>query len=353
MPVGERLISADSHVRITPDTLLSRLPRGLQAAYADAAARHKAAEDKERDGFELSLASWDLPGARSPGYSEPNARLADMDRDGVEAEVLYSELSGFRHFHLIGDGWQTVARAFNDILAEFSAVNPKRLVVAYQLPIIDIEYAVAEVERLAGIGARTVQLPIYPGELGFPDYYDARYDSLWSVLSETGITVSQHLGPKHALWDVYRRDPTPQKGIYTSLPAMELSEAIGFWILPGVLERFPGLKIVLVEPGLEWVPFYLDVLDRMVATYYDFPALKEKPSTYFRRQMNLTFVEDPRGLKIRHELGVENIMWSTDFPHPATSWPNSHAIVDKQFEGIPADERELIVAGNAARVYGL
>ena len=69
--------------------------------------------------------------------------------------------------------------------------------------------------------------------------------------------------------------------------------------------------------------------------------------------MNLTFVEDPRGLRVRHELGVENIMWSTDFPHPATSWPNSHDIVDQQFEGIPAAERELILSGNAARVYGL
>jgi predicted TIM-barrel fold metal-dependent hydrolase len=110
---------------------------------------------------------------------------------------------------------------------------------------------------------------------------------------------------------------------------------------------------VLVEPSLEWVPFYLELLDRHAATYYDFPAIKEKPSTYFRRQMNLTFVEDPRGLQVRHELGIENIMWSTDFPHPATSWPNSRAVVEKQFEGIPEDERQLIVSGNAARVYGL
>jgi predicted TIM-barrel fold metal-dependent hydrolase len=69
--------------------------------------------------------------------------------------------------------------------------------------------------------------------------------------------------------------------------------------------------------------------------------------------MYLTFVDDPRGLEYRHALGVDRIMWSTDFPHPATSWPNSQGIVEKNFEGIPAEERDLIVAGNAARVYGL
>jgi predicted TIM-barrel fold metal-dependent hydrolase len=113
------------------------------------------------------------------------------------------------------------------------------------------------------------------------------------------------------------------------------------------------LKVVLVEPSLGWVPFYLDLLDSMAAGPYDFPALEEKPSAYFHRQMYLTFVDDPRGLEARYDIGVERIMWSTDFPHPATSWPNSHAVVQKNFAGIPEDERNLIVAGNAARLYGL
>jgi predicted TIM-barrel fold metal-dependent hydrolase len=81
--------------------------------------------------------------------------------------------------------------------------------------------------------------------------------------------------------------------------------------------------------------------------------LDDKPSSYFERQMYLTFVDDPRGLEHRHDLGVERIMWSTDFPHPATSWPSSQAVVEKNFAGIPDDERDLIVAGNASRVYGI
>jgi predicted TIM-barrel fold metal-dependent hydrolase len=167
------------------------------------------------------------------------------------------------------------------------------------------------------------------------------------------MAISQHLGLVASLWELLRRDPTPQKAIFTSQPALRLAETIGFWILPGVLARFPDLKIVLVEPGLGWVPFYLDTLDSMAAGPYDFPAIDDKPSAYFHRQMYLTFVDDPRGLQHRHDLGVDRIMWSTDFPHPATSWPNSQTIVEKNFEGIPEDERSLVVAGNAASLYGL
>jgi predicted TIM-barrel fold metal-dependent hydrolase len=91
----------------------------------------------------------------------------------------------------------------------------------------------------------------------------------------------------------------------------------------------------------------------MAAGPYDFPGLDDKPSSYFHRQMYLTFVSDQRGLEHRQELGVDRIMWSTDFPHPATTWPNSQSIVEKDFAGIPETERDLMVAGNASRLYGL
>jgi hypothetical protein len=86
---------------------------------------------------------------------------------------------------------------------------------------------------------------------------------------------------------------------------------------------------------------------------YDFPFTKEKPTFYFHRNMSLTFMDDPRGVGMREELGVRNIMWSTDFPHPATTWPNSQSYIERNFAGVPEDETELMVCGNAARVYGL
>jgi predicted TIM-barrel fold metal-dependent hydrolase len=349
---ARRLISVDSHVLVRPDDVRKRLPTALAITYDDALKAQAVVDDELRGGVKMTLADFDLEGARSPGYYEPEARLREMDRDGVEAEVLYSELSSFRHFHLVGDEWRVVARAFNDHLAEFAAVDSKRLVVSYQLPIIEIDHAVSEVHRLAALGARSVQLPNYPSELGFADYHDERYEPLWSTLEETGISISQHLGPKLTLWDVFRRDPTPQKAIFTSLPAMALAENLAWWILTGIFERHPRLQVVLVEPGLAWVPYYLDVLDGRLGVY-DLPAIKEKPSFYFNRNMSLTFMDDPRGVAMRDQLGVENIMWSTDFPHPATTWPHSQEFIEKNFAGVPDDETELMVCGNAARIYGL
>jgi predicted TIM-barrel fold metal-dependent hydrolase len=287
-----------------------------------------------------------------PGYGQPAERLQAMDRDGVEAEVLYSEVSAFRHYPLMSDGWREASEAFNRVLLDFSSVSPDRLVPAYQVPLIDIEYAVKQVHALAALGARAVHIPTFPAEVGLPEYHDARYDPVWSAISEADMSISQHLGLVKSLFELLSRDPTPQKAIFTSQPAMRLAETIAFWILPGVLARFPKLKIVLVEPSLGWVPFYLDTLDGMAEGPYDFPELDDLPSAYFRRQMYLTFVDDKRGLTQRHELGVDRLMWSTDFPHPATSWPNSQAVVERNFAGIPADERDQIVFANAKRLYG-
>ncbi len=348
-----RVISVDSHVYLGHDAIKQRLASNVHEAYDAAVAAHDRAMAELRGGQAFGMEIFRHEAAGRAGYRDPAERLRDMDADGVEVEVLYSELSAFRFFPLIGEEWRTVARAFNDALADFAAIDPKRLLVSYQLPILDIGFAIAELERLAERGARSVHLPNYPTEVGCPDYFDPRYDPLWARLSEMGIPVSQHLGIKESLYDVCRRDPTPQKGIFATLPPMMLAENIGLWIMTGVLERFPELRIVIVEPGLTWVPFYLDQLDLAVRAGFQFPGLVELPSDYCKRQMYLTFVDDARGLRDRHELGVENLMWSTDYPHPQCSWPNSQAVIERQFAGVPDAERDLIVGGNAARVYGL
>jgi predicted TIM-barrel fold metal-dependent hydrolase len=356
--MDHRLISADSHVRITEDWVKERLPSTALEAYDSAVATLQSVELEQRGGTRQSLEDFgDLaPGARDPGYWEPNARLAAMDRDGVWAEVLYSELSAFRQFHLAGDQWKAVARAFNDALDDFCAVDRRRLVASYQLPIIDLDHAAAEVHRLSALGARSVQLPNYPTELGFAPYHDPTYDPLWTALSDTGITISQHLGLKNSLFDIYRADPTPYKVIFNSMPGMMIVENLSFWLMTGVLERFPDLRIVFVEPSFDIFVVWLRMLDKSWTRGRDrlYPGVTTLPSDTFRRQISLTFIGgDAESLAQRHEVGIENIMWSTDFPHPASTWPNSASVVEKLFADIPSAERQLILAGNAARVYGL
>ena len=152
------------------------------------------------------------PARGRPGHHDPQDRLEDMDTDGVDVEVLYCEVSAFRYFYLMKDGWQEATRAFNDTLDDFASADPKRLVVSYQIPIHDIDVAVAEVERVAALGGKSLQLPVFPAELGF-----ARL--LRRALRPAVVARSRRPTCRSAATSAStprsttcaRRDPTPQK----------------------------------------------------------------------------------------------------------------------------------------------
>jgi len=355
--MSERLISADSHVKMTHEQVKQHLAPAHHDAYDAAAGAYEARMSigtgaANRAGAKMAAAN---SAFARPGYWDPVERLKDMDTDGVEAEVLYSEVSAFRYLADVEGSTAEAVRAFNDALTDFAGADPKRLVVSYQIPIHDIDVAVGEVERVVGLGAKSLQLPVFPSEFGLADYYDERYEPLFATIQDTGLPICFHIGLNTNLADVARRDPTPNMGVMVPLVPLMTAEALGMLIMGGVFERFPRLRTVFVEPGLAWVAWWLEIVDDMVQRQgYEFPAITELPSTYFHRNVHLTFIDEHVGLqRVRDMLGVENLMWSTDFPHPVTSWPNSRRLVDEQFASIPDDERELIVCGNAARVWNL
>ena len=115
-----------------------------------------------------------------------------------------------------------------------------------------------------------------------------------------------------------------------AMTPLTTGEAFGMWILTGVLARHPRLKLVFVEPGLAWVAWWLHVVDDMVLRQgYEFPGLVELPSFYFHQNVHLTFIEEDFSLELlRDRIGVENILWSSDYPHPVTSWPHSRKVVE-------------------------
>jgi predicted TIM-barrel fold metal-dependent hydrolase len=354
---AKRVISSDSHVNLRHEDvkqhLASRFHDDYDAALVEAfrlmlggnAAKANAA------GAEIRHASW----GRS-GYSEPDQRLVDMDTDGVDVEVLYCEVSAYRYLYLLRDGSAEATRAFNDTLHDFASADPSRLIVNYQVPIHDIDLAIAEIERVAAMGGKSLQLPVFPAELQKPDYFDARYERMWAAITETGLPVCCHIGLNTALNQLADRDPTPRLAWTLSCMPPSACEALGMWLLTGILTRFPDLHVVFVEPGLAWVAGYLSFLDDMVLRQgYEFPLLgAELPSFYYHRNMAMTFIDEPDAVQhLRHVLGAENLMWSSDYPHPVSSWPKSLSVIDDVFHGVPESERDLMVEGNAARIWGL
>lgn len=359
--VQERLISADSHANFTKQWVYERAPKSLHQPWDEAIAKYdKFAEEQRKGSPQLQMEDFvDLEAVRDPGWSDPHARLRAMDRDGVEAELIFPDFGSVLPAaapSFMGDNWKQATTVYNNAMADFASVDRNRLLCAYQLPLYDIDFAVNEVQRLAKLGARGMQVHPFPTEHGVPDYHDKRYTRLWSALEETGIAALNHLALKTSLQEIFHRDPTPQKGIYTSLPSMALAETLAFWILTGTLERHPKLKVVLVEPGLGWLPWYLGILDGRMHQHYEFPGVELLPSEYFKRQVRATFMYEPEGLALCYQkFGPGSLLWSTDFPHPATCWPHSQKQVKSQFAeaGIPEADRRKIVCNNAAQAFNV
>src|SRR3954465_2702644 len=162
----ERIISADSHVKISQEQVKANLDARYHASYDKAVAAFQArmasgAAAANQAGAVMQAAQGNAAFTRA-GYWDPIERLKDMDADGVEAEVLYSEVSAFRYLSQIEDGASESVRAFNDVLAGFAEPDPKRLIVSYQVPIHDIDLAIAEVRRVVGMNAKSLQLPVFP-----------------------------------------------------------------------------------------------------------------------------------------------------------------------------------------------
>ena len=353
----ERLISADSHVAITQDQVKEHLDPKFHGAY-DTAQQQFARRMAEAMGAGAANTDAMKRNAHAaftrPGYRDATERLADMDADGVDVEVVYSEVSAFRYIGDMAEGAPAATRAFNDVLTDYAAVDPSRLVVSYQIPIDDIDAAVAEVERVAEAGGKSLQIPVFPTEIGLPDYYDERYEPLWAAVQASGLPLCNHIGLNTNLDDLTRRDPTAQKAVMVPMVALTTAEAFGMWIMGGVLEKFPDLKLVFVEPGLGWIPWYLHIIDDLVLRQGYVVDLPELPSTYFRRNMWVTFIDEPDAIDhaITH-IGADNILWSTDYPHPVTSWPESRALIDRAFSDLDESTRRKILCDNARQVWNL
>ena len=372
------LVSADDHIIEPPGVWTERAPASLAerapAIVVDEGLEKWRVEDRLRANHGLSVMagrSYEDFTSQSqsfkdmrPGCYDPVERVRDMDLDGVLTQMCFPSLAGIggEAFMALKDpelrDW--VFSAYNDwLLEEFQATAPGRLVGHAILPLYDPAKALAEFERIASKGVKSLSVPGRPQLVeGCLALIHPDLDPLWSSVEEHGAPINIHLGQTRTGGATSQMllDPLPgQAEAYIAAAPLSCFEFLGEIIWGGLLERHPTLKVVSSEGGIGWLPYFLERSDYTFTKhrFWTKSRLDKKPSFYFHRQCYAAFIHDEAGVFARELIGVDSILWESDYPHTDTTWPRSHEWAAASLKGVPEDEYRKITRENAEAVYNL
>jgi predicted TIM-barrel fold metal-dependent hydrolase len=383
-------ISSDTHLEVLPErwtgrvsaTYRDKMPRTVphpdggdalqiegaplfQVAYLDLRAG-RTAEDWQPFGVSVE---------ETAGVGSPEQRLQEQDQDGCAAEVLFPNMqAGPGLWRSIADDNAYVAavRAYNDWLGEeYCAVNPKRLLGLGVMPMTNIEDALAELEHCAALGLKGVLLSSFPNGMAYPQPEDDRF---WAAALDMHMPLTVHVAFNRT--GARAQQPTfkypaenpeilrkVRRGLVEQMALLGLPAATSFsqLIASGVFDRFPDLRIFFAETRLGWVPFWMEEADfwyerhrHWAQRYLGFQPLQRKPSEYMKEHF-LFSVQGPEhvAIELRHHLGVDHIMFATDFPHIECEWPNTKPTLDSLTASLCPEEKYQIVAGNVIDYFDL
>ncbi len=324
------------------------------------------------------------------GLHDPVLRLADMDREGIAAEFVFhgdARLGDLFHnatnrkYPL--DAWDAGARAWNRWAADtFGFATDRFLLTAAVGPCIDIDATVAEVHWIADHGFTATYGPHYMTHPGIPPLFDQFWEPYWRACEERGIAIVVHAGfgtEQGVVFEEIRKiyDAAAQAAGSTDVETMlQHSDAVSddssdfffdfvnrnvnsrrpFWqmVFGGVFDKHPDLRLMLTEIRLDWIPATLGYLDRIYDEHRLNLPTKQKPSEYWRTNClaGASFIHKVE-VEMRHEIGVENILFGRDFPHFESTWPHTTKWLQDAFQGVPENELRLMLGENAIRFFGL
>ena len=290
-----------------------------------------------------------------PGGYIPQEHIKDLDIDGVDVSILYPTV-GLQLYCTVPDSELLSAtfRAYNDWLAEFCVPFPNRLKGIAMVNVDDVQDGISELERSAKMGLAGAMITIYPPE--DKPYDSPIYEPLWAAAQDLEMPLSLHVttnrpGPGQQYMDF---DTT--KGSFICNTDHWVRISLADMIYSGVFERYPKLMVGSVEQELSWIPHFLDRLDynytqRAIGdTSYRFKG-DALPSDFFHSNVFLGFQEDALGIRDRHIIGVDQLLWGSDYPHAESTFPRSRQIIDEILVDCTEEEKAKIVGTNSARIY--
>ena len=374
---GIKIVDTDTHITEAPDLFTSRAPAALKDRMPHV--RRVNETDRwfvgDRDFGTLGgnviradnnkllgrLAFPRLEQAH-PGGHQLKERLQAIDDMGVHAQICYQNSGVTQAGSLMSLGDPALAlniiQIYNDASAEFQQASGQRVFNMVHLPFWDKAELEKEARRCIDMGLKGFVLPDTPERVGVPSFVDDYWTPFLEMCEATGSPLNFHLNaaidPNMLAWEGFAFEQT--LSVVATMFSIGNAATMGNWMVSGRLDRHPKLKIGLIESGMGWVPFAIEALehqfDEMLAGKRD--VLKKRPWQYFRDHFMCTFWFEKVGPKLLLEtIGVDNVMFETDFPHPTSLYPGVQEHLVDVLGGYDFAVKKKVLQDNAVRFYNL
>ena len=390
--MADLIVSSDQHMMEPPNMFAERMPKNMRdrtvrieypsprecrAYYPDNPIPRTVIHAQDGLATRNFINDWWDPS--DPSSDPVAAAIKDLDADGVAAALLFPNFSLTALHRPDHDLALAHCRAHNDYVAESYNPHSKRFLTSAAIPLTDVDDAIAEIERAVQMGFRAILLPG-----AAPQPYDSpEYERVWQAASAHGLVITSHTGTGFH-WDNHpffpRNSATPLANSMTfhSVMADDFKLMIMQLVSGGVLQRHPDLHFVLVESNAAWLAELMAIMDASVVpavgnnmagefaggygkstelTWSKFQGAKwtypMRPSDYVRRQIHVSFMEDPLAIQNRHYTGIDALVWGADYPHAEGTNLQSRASIAFQFAGVPDVERIAMTGGTLAKLFRL
>jgi len=374
---GIKVIDCDAHWVEPPDLWTSRAPAKLrdkmpQMKVVDGVSRwfigdrdigamgaSVVTKDLEKIHHRVSLETFDMI---DPASYDAALRLQRMDDVGLHAQIVYPNGTGFtgNNFAAIEDPEIRLAcvKIYNDAIAEWQAQSGGRLFPQALVPPWDRDEAVEEARRaVEELDLRGLTLGD-PRLFGVPGFTTDHWKPFWELCNSARVPVNFHIGGTtgidsfSAVWDDYGDEK--HLALASTLFYMANWATIGNFLISGLLDTYPNLRIVSAESGIGWIPFALDALEYQLdeTARTEAKHLQRRPREYFRDHVYACFwFERYAPTSMIEAIGVGNVLFETDFPHPTCLWPDSQAHTIEVLGHLSYEDRKRILQDNAAELY--
>ncbi len=366
------LVSIDDHVIEPPDMFDGHVP----AKWASQAPRVETVNGMDQWTFQgvesptpfgmCAVVTWPKEewgwnpgrfGEIRPGCYDHELRVADMNANGILSSMCFPTMAGFNARMFTESADKTLSlimlQAYNDwIVDEWCGSHPGRFIPMGIVPMWDPELCAVEVRRLAAKGCKAISFLEAPHAWGLPSLLTDHWDPMVKAMCDTGSVMCMHIGASGSLITLAPEAPLDHQIILPTQLTLMATQDILFGPL---LRKFPDLKVALSEGGIGWIPYYLERADRHVENqvWLDQDWSKRKPSEIFRDQILACFITDPSGVKLRNEIGIDNIAWECDYPHTDSTFPLSPERLFAEFTDAGATDVEIdkMTHANSCRFF--